>query len=148
MWGIPKLKARDDLSEWVVHFVHGMKPELVWMNEDGESEPMPVAFDEDHKGIVLEYQTYRHPLSDFELSAFDVLLRIIDDGYLQTSWSLRERADGEVEPTIYGRRSALCVTEIPLHALTAYQQKRAESGYVDRYAIAVNKGKFFRQAAA
>lgn len=143
MWGIPKLKARDDLSEWVVHFVHGMKPELVWMNEDGESEPMPVAFDEDDKGIVLEYQTYRHPLSDFELSAFDVLLRIIDDGYLQTSWSLRERADGEVEPTIYGRRSALCVTEIPLHALTAYQQKRAESGYVDKYAIAVNKGKFF-----
>ncbi|WP_460953230.1 hypothetical protein AB6N16_13785 [Pseudomonas marginalis] len=132
------------MSEWVVHFVHGMNPGLVRINGEGETEPTPVAFDLHGNGIVLDHQTYRHPSRDFELSAFDVLLRIIDDGYLQTSWSLRERNKGEdVVPTIYGWRSALCFTEMPLHALTDYQSKRAGSGYVEKYAIAVKKHEFF-----
>lgn len=137
------MRTRDDLSDWVVHFVHGMKPEWVWVNEAGETEPMPVAFDAHGNGLVLEYQTYRHPSLDFELSAFEVLLRIIDDGYLQTSWSFRERAGGKVGPTIYGRRSALCFTEMPLHALIDYQSKRVGSGYVEKYAIVVKKREFF-----
>lgn len=140
---VPVVRTRDDLSDWVVHFVHGMKPELAWINEEGDTEPMPVAFDAHGNGIILEYQKYRHPLLDFELSAFEVLLRIIDDGYLQTSWSLREKANGDVEPTIYGRRSALCFTEMPLHALIDYQSKREGSGYVEKYAIVVKKREFF-----
>lgn len=138
------VRIRDDLSDWVVHFVHGMNPELACTDEQGKTAPMPVAFDVRGNGLVLEYQTYRHPSQDFELPAFDVLLRIINDGYLQTSWSLRKRARiDEVVPTIYGQRSALCFTEMPLHALIDYQSKRAGSGYVEKYAIALKKREFF-----
>lgn len=137
------MMIRDDLSEWVVHFVHGVTADSEWVDRYGEPTPIPIAFDEDGNAIVLEHQRNRLPAT-CEMSPFEVLLQIVDDGYLQTSWSFRYRAqDDTVAPTVYGARSALCFTEMPLYALAQYQEKRALSGYVEKYAIAVKKYEFF-----
>ncbi|WP_456021827.1 hypothetical protein [Pseudomonas protegens] len=137
------MSSRLDLSEWIVHFIHDKHHESTRLDLDGNPQLTPVAYRPNGRSIFANFQSHREYEQHLEMSAFGVLLQIIDDGYLQTSWSERPRADGSFRPTIYGPRSAICFTEMPLHALLNYQNARAKSGYVGEYAIALKKSEFF-----
>lgn len=134
---------RLDLADWVVHFVHEKKPESFWTDDDGNQLLKPVAYDERGRGVFTSYQKYRDDDQVWEMTPFEVLLQIISDGYLHTTWSERGRRSDEMRPTVYGPRSAVCFTEMPLHALIEYQSQRATSGYVAKYAIALKRNEFF-----
>lgn len=74
-----------------------------------------------------------------DTSAYSVLKRILFDGYIKSGWSFRGG-----KPTIYGPRSAVCFTEMPLYALLAYASKRNNSSSVKAYGIALRKQELFR----
>lgn len=72
---------------------------------------------------------------DNNATAFEVLRRIIHDGFIRSSWSYRGG-----NPTVYGPYSAICFTEMPLYALIDYANKRQSgSGFVGKYGIAFRK---------
>ena len=75
-------------------------------------------------------------------SSFEVLLKILHDGIIRPGWS--HRGDS---PTIYGKRSAVCFTEMPLYALAKYAIDRGEECKVDQYGIALNRYQLFRYGA-
>ena len=68
-----------------------------------------------------------------------VLLKIIDDGHIRSSWSFRRD-----RPTIYGPRAAVCFTEMPLYALIDYVKQRADKYNVQPYGISIMKQDAFR----
>lgn len=135
------IQNRIDLSEWVIHFVHDRKPEdnLDDLQEIAELEGyhgdarLPDYYDEKGKGhnILSEYDESCYGIAS-DAPAFDVLLKILHDGFIHSSWSIRNYA-----PAIYGPKSAVCFTEMPLYALIQYAKFRGTySGYVGNYGIA------------
>jgi len=75
---------------------------------------------------------------DKGLSAFQVLKKIINDGYLQAGWS--ERGLGlKKKRTVFGDTPAVCFTETPLYGFVDYAKKRNAKGSVDSYGIAFLK---------
>ena len=48
---------------------------------------------------------------------------------------------------IYGPKSAVCFTEMPLYALIDYVKARNKSGYADRYGIAFRREELFEAGA-
>jgi len=135
------MPSRVDLSDWVIHFVHDHNPDIRLFDADGEDIDTALAYTPEGRPIRSDFDLFRQdePL-DPRASAFDVLLRILDDGYLRASWSIRNQ-----KPTIYGPTAAVCFTEMPLFALIQYHKERANRGYVGRYAIALKKAEFFQQ---
>lgn len=110
---------RIDLSNWVIHFVHQRK------SEDNPQDLQDIAELEGFDGDLRLSDYYddegngHNILSPFEeneywidenASAFDVLLKILHDGFIHSGWSLRN-----LIPTIYGPKSAVCFTEMPLY---------------------------------
>ena len=80
---------------------------------------------------------------DKNATAFEVLRRIIHDGFIRSSWSYRGG-----NPTVYGPYSAICFTEMPLYALIDYANKRQSgSGFVGKYGIAFRKNELFMAGA-
>lgn len=142
-------KGRIDLSEWVIHFVHDR--DLTHYPKDIEF-PLPFCFDKMAKPLIhcldeiaytdqLIYEnSLDHPYGlDSNASAYSVLKRILFDGYIKSGWSFRGG-----RPTIYGPKSAVCFTEMPLYALLMYASKRNNSSSVETYGIALRKQELFR----
>lgn len=126
------MKNRIDLTEWAVHFIH---------NPDFTDNPLPVCFDPNGKPVFSDYDEWdsHYYESKFVDTAFDVLEKIIFDGFIKSTWSFRNG-----KPTVYGSRSAVCFSEMPLYALIQYAEWRKNLDTVDKYAIALKKEELFR----
>lgn len=118
---------RSDLSDWVIHFVHDRieKDDLYAMaeltkEEYGTRMQIPCYFDKDGNphDLTDEYADNEFPIDD-DATAFAILKKILHDGFFRSGWSLRND-----NPTIYGPYSAVCFTEMPLHALIQYAKDR------------------------
>ena len=133
--------SRQDLSEWVIHFIHDRNP-------DNEPDDQTISYNYYN---ALPYHENRDINSRFDLwdiadeeanlapddSAFAVLLKIIRDGHIRASWAFRNN-----RPTVYGPRAAVCFTEMPLYALMDYARKRSTTD-VGTYAVGVLKHELF-----
>lgn len=142
------IQYRIDLSEWVIHFVHNRKPEDSFqdLQEIAELEGydgdvrLPDYYDSEGKGhnIFSIYDEDCYGIAS-DAPAFDVLLKILHDGFIHSSWSIRNFA-----PAIYGPKSAVCFTEMPLFALLQYAKFRGSySGYVGNYGIAFRRNELY-----
>ena len=132
---------RSDLTDWVMHFVHAR-------NLDNEPEEAPKEYNQYHGFPYHENKKLNSRFdfwgivdkeTDLDLSAeaFNVLLKIIRDGHIRSSWAFRNN-----RPTIYGPRAAVCFTEMPLYALCQYAKKRSKKD-VETYTIGVLKRDLF-----
>ncbi|MBP1542195.1 MAG: hypothetical protein ILA25_08545 [Prevotella sp.] len=142
------IQYRSDLSEWVIHFVHNRKPEDNFddLQEIAELEGydddvrLPDYYDAEGKGhnVLSGYDEKYYDIAS-DAPAFEVLLKILHDGFIHSSWSVRNMA-----PAIYGPKTAVCFTEMPLYALIQYAKFRgAYSGYVGNYGIAFKRNELF-----
>ena len=101
---------------------------------------LPDYYDEkgEGKNILTPYEENEYKI-DEEASAFSVLMKILHDGYIHSSWSIRNYA-----PSIYGPKSAVCFTEMPLYALVDYAKIREKKdGLVSSYGIAFRRRELF-----
>lgn len=152
-------QTRIDLSSWVIHFVHERTPETSFealineVIEAGELEGYTI--NKENIQFPDYYKSPNNPVSIFDrnfnedwvldnnATAFDVLQRIIHDGFIRSSWSFRNG-----NPTVYGPFSAICFTEMPLYALIDYANTRQSgSGFVGKYGIAFKKNEIFMAGA-
>ena len=135
-------QSRQDLSEWVMHFIHAR-------NLDNEPEEAPEEYNQYHgfpyhenKNLNSRFDFWGIVDEETDLDpgaeAFDVLLKIIRDGHIRASWAFRKN-----RPTIYGPRAAVCFTEMPLYALCEYAKKRSKKD-VETYAIGVLRHELFK----
>lgn len=142
---------RLDLSEWVIHFIHDRKLEddpstladLAELEGYVGDMRLPDYYDNLGEGhnIMCEYEENEY-LIDEKASALEVLKKILHDGFIKSGWSLRKMA-----PTIYGPKSAVCFTEMPLYALVDYARSRQASGYVGNHGIAFRRNELFAAGA-
>lgn len=124
------IQYRIDLSEWVIHFVHDRKEkddmyalrEINKIEEPYETFRIPTNFDKDGnpQDLTLEYTDNEWPITT-DASGFEILQKIIHDGYIRSGWSFRDNV-----PTVYGPYSAVCFTEMPLYGLIDYAKNRGE----------------------
>ena len=140
---------RIDLSEWLIHFVHdrdlkhypkGVELPLPFCF-DNKGTPLIHSLDEiSHDDQVAYENSIGHPYGLApDASAYTVLKRILFDGYIKSGWSFRKG-----KPTIYGPKSAVCFTEMPLYALIEYASNRNDSSLAEAYGIAIRKRDMFR----
>jgi hypothetical protein len=140
-----RLSDRHDLSDWLIHFVHRRRePVPPGTSVQDALFGRPLAYHED--GKLLQPSPFMSIMARlgnmFPAESFGVLEKILDDGFLLPTWSLR---DGKA--TVYGPHTAVCFTEMPLYALLDYVQKRADQDFVDGYGLAVRKAKLFARGA-
>lgn len=135
------IQNRIDMTDWVLHFVHetnlenGPTDDIIPFERYGG-----IAYHEDPEtnsrfgdwDYMDEYMGWGSGAS-----AYGVLRKIITDGHIRATWAFRNG-----RPTIYGPRAAVCVTEMPLHALVDYAKRRAATD-VAGYAIGLLKSEFF-----
>ena len=130
---------RQDLSEWAIHFIHDRIPE----NQPDEMSPYwsngSFPYHED-KNLNSRFSFWDIVDEEAHLapdeSAFVVLLKIIRDGHIRSSWAFRKN-----RPTVYGPRAAVCFTEMPLYALIDYAKRRQKE--VGTYAVGLLKHELF-----
>ena len=160
-------RQRLDLTEWVIHFVHDRKPDdnldglyenyLLFSDDkdgnridssklylDEDDFRYPDFYDSEGKGhnMLDEFIENEYPI-DENASAFSVLKKILHDGFIHSSWSIRNGI-----PSVYGPNSAVCFTEMPLYALVDYARVRGEkSGYVGNYGIAFRRNELYAAGA-
>lgn len=144
-------RQRLDLTEWVIHFIHGRKPEddpstLADIAElEGYTGDMrlPDYYDSEGNGknVISEYEENEYPIEE-DAEALEVLKKILHNGFIKSGWSLRKMV-----PTIYGPKSAVCFTEMPLYALVDYAKSRQASGYVGNHGIAFRRNELFAAGA-
>ncbi len=142
---------RYDLSKWIIHFIHKRKPEdnpgdlaeIARLEGYCGEVRCPDYYDRDGQGVYLlsEYDENEYKI-DGEAESFEVLMKILHDGFIHSGWSFRD-----YNPTIYGPRSAVCFTEMPLYALAEYVRRRGRSGYVGNVAIAFKRSELFEAGA-
>ena len=152
-------QTRIDLSSWIIHFVHERTPETSYealINEiaevaelegttiDKKNFQFPDYFSAPNEPVFIFNQSFNDDwVLDNNATAFEVLRRIIHDGFIRSSWSYRGG-----NPTVYGPYSAICFTEMPLYALIDYANKRQSgSGFVGKYGIAFRKNELFMAGA-
>lgn len=135
---------RHDITDWIIHFVHDRNPENDPMEFSMDFEtfdylPFPDNFTYDGKPIYL---TDEHEESDYGLEpdapALSVLMKILHDGYIRAGWSFRK-----MNPTIYGPKSAVCFTEMPLYGLIEYAKIRNDKNLTQQYGIAFLRKELF-----
>lgn len=135
---------RPDLTNWILHFVHRRNPdndpfEFSINPDTGEYVEFPEEFTYDGEPM---YKTNRYEEEDYGLPpdayGFEVLLKILHDGYIRTGWSFRN-----FNPTIYGPKPAVCFTEMPLYGLIEYAKKRNNEYYTENYGIAFLRDELF-----
>ncbi len=130
---------RLDLSSWVIHFVHDRdvsnEPPILAEHTGG----FPFRWDDVENSKYLSW-FYSDEACDFDECAtgFEVLSKIINDGYIRAGWSFRKR-----RPTVYGSYAAACFSEMPLYALLSYAKHRGSKKSVGAYAIALPKREFY-----
>lgn len=148
-------RQRLDLTEWVIHFVHDRKLEdnldglyedyLLFSDDmDDNNYRYPDYYDSEGHGhnMLDEFIENEFPI-DEDASAFSVLKKILHDGFIHSSWSIRNGI-----PSVYGPNSAVCFTEMPLYALVDYARVRGEkSGYVGNYGIAFRRNELYAAGA-
>lgn len=160
-------RQRLDLTEWIIHFVHDRKPEdnledlyednLLSYNDMDENNKnsskqclaedffrYPDYYNSEGNGRYMldEFIENEFPI-DEDASAFCVLKKILHDGFIHSSWSIRNG-----KPSVYGPYSAVCFTEMPLYALVDYAKVRGEkSGYVGNYGIAFRRNELYAAGA-
>lgn len=133
---------RIDLTNWVIHFVHNRIPndfiDSIYTIFDHGECVIPSYFTQEGKPEVITESMIDEewPLAE-NAKAFDVLAKIIHDGYIRSGWSFRNG-----KPTVYGPTSAVCFTEMPLGSLVAYANKRGK--YVETYGIALKRSELFK----
>lgn len=137
---------RKDLSNWLIHFVHDRNTKNEAPQWDMQYDVQcryPVAFDGKGKPIFTHWpeqdEFYNFP---HDSDALYVMEKILSDGHIRSGWSFRGR-----KPTIYGPRSAVCFTEMPLYALLAYAKSRSDEQNVNTYGIALPKAEMFQAGA-
>lgn len=136
--------GRSDLSDWLIHFVHGRnvanEPNRIFSQEEGN---FPYHADSTLDSRFQEWHNRDRTYSlDIKAGPVSVLSKILDDGHIRASWSFRgSRA------TIYGPRVAVCLTEMPLHALLSYAAARRDSRKVADYGIGLLKREAFAAGA-
>ena len=132
---------RQDLSAWALHFIHDYNP-------DYELPDQAILYDQYGGNPYHENETVndrfdswnisdRYYPVDYGASALNVLLKIIMDGHIRSTWAIRSG-----RPTIYGPRAAVCFTEMPLYAFLEYATQRKDE-FVSSYAIGVLKHELF-----
>lgn len=162
-----KNRQRLDLTEWVIHFVHDRKPDdnlddlyenYLLFSDDKDENSIDTSkqwLDEDDfrysdfydsegtgHNMLDSFIENEYPI-DEDASAFSVLKKILHDGFIHSSWSIRNG-----RPSVYGPNSAVCFTEMPLYALVDYARVRGEkSGYVGNYGIAFRRNELFAAGA-
>lgn len=135
------IEHRRDLTAWVMHFVHKrntLNDPAYELNEGSDTPLFPFTTDRE-KNRRFEFWNIvedSHTLAADE-DAFNVLLKIIEDGHIRSGWSFRS-----FKPTIYGPRSACCLTEMPLYALLEYAKIRSPDD-VGTYAICLLRDELF-----
>lgn len=147
----PNSRQRLDLTEWVIHFIHDRKPEddpstladIPQLEGYVGDLRLPDYYDEygNGKHILNEYEENEYSLEE-DAPALDVLKKILHDGFIKSGWSIRN-----MSPTIYGPKSAVCFTEMPLYALIEYAKFRQLSGYVGNHGIAFRRNELFAAGA-
>lgn len=150
------MQNRKDISDWIIHFVHNRHPDDdLYVLADYAKESaiiegqefemkIPHYFDKDGNPHDLSetISDNEYPINE-DATAFEVLCKIVHDGFIRSGWSLRNGG-----PTIYGPSSAVCFTEMPLYALIEYAKTRGSySGYVENYGIAFMKKELFSVGA-
>ena len=144
-------RERLDLTEWIIHFIHDRKPEddISSLADIAELEGytgdmrLPDYYDEYGNGkYVISREEENEYSIEEDAPALEVLKKILHDGYIKSGWSLRN-----LIPTIYGPKSAVCFTEMPLYALIDYAKSRETSGYVGRHGIAFRRNELYAAGA-
>lgn len=161
-------RQRLDLTEWVIHFVHDRKPldnpsgfyeDCIMCNDEFEENSdntdskqlftedncrQPDYYDENGNEHVIHDAYIENEYEiDADAPGYYVLKKILHDGFIHSSWSLRK-----MTPSIYGPKSAVCFTEMPLYALLDYAKVRGEkSGYVGNYGIAFRRNELYAAGA-
>lgn len=139
---------RNDLTNWIIHFVHRRNPdndplEFSYDFEEMEYIPFPDSFTYEGEPI---FKTEKYEEDDYGLEpdaySIGVLKKILHDGIIKTGWSFRNG-----NPTIYGPKSAACFTEMPLYALIEYSKNRNNENYIEPYGIAFLKEELFEAGA-
>lgn len=140
--------SRIDLTNWIIHFVHDRIPEnhsrYIFYNieyEEFDEAPTNYKYDGTPMFQTDEYSEEDYPIEE-DAEAYYVLKKILHDGVLKTGWSFRKG-----NATIYGPKSAVCFTEMPLYALIEYSKTRSYSGYIAPYGIAFLKEELFTAGA-
>ena len=132
------------MSDWVLHFVHDRNPEFEMTAQDlfGEDAPeiMPAHADSKENKRFYDYQhaELEHENLEREANAIDVLTQILDQGLIKSGWAFRGG-----RATIYGAKSAVCLTEMPLSSLVEYAKSRGDSTKVAQYAVGLLKAELF-----
>lgn len=106
-------QTRIDLSSWIIHFVHERTPETSY-----EALINEIAEEAELEGTTIDKKNFQFPdyfsapgtpvyifdqsfnddwVLDNNATAFEVLQRIVHDGFIRSSWSFRGG-----NPTIYG----------------------------------------------
>ena len=135
--------SRQDLTKWALHFIHDYNPDYTPADQMIEDETHFGFPYHENREIDDRFDDWRikdeeHFHSGYEPSAFEVLLKIIDDGHIRSTWAFRRN-----RPTVYGPRAATCFTEMPLYALVDYAKVR-QTDAVGLYAIGVLKKELFQ----
>lgn len=135
---------RPDMSDWVLHFIHDRNPNYNLSPDDIFGEGAPKFFPahanskKDDRFVDFYESENEDDTLPADASAFQILNKIIDQGLLKSGWSFRNR-----RTTIYGPKSAVCFTEMPLSSLVAYAQGRSDDGSVCNYAVGLLKSELF-----
>lgn len=134
---------RQDMTEWLIHFIHRRNPE----NDpgefmDAEDGPTHFPFHVDPK-INEGFEHFHFRDDDYPIAPDDyaesVLIKILVNGYIQSTWSFRNH-----RATIYGPRPAVCFTEMPLSSLLSYARSRADENSVVPVGIALRKQEVYK----
>jgi len=167
---IKENRQRLDLTEWVVHFVHDRKPmdnseglyedyitfseEVEQDNNDSTDDKCAYLTDDDFRlpdyydgdgreCFVNDKHIENEYIIEEDAPGYEVLKKILHDGFIHSSWSLRK-----LKPSVFGPRSTVCLTEMPLYALLKYANVRgSKSGYVRNYGIAFKRNELFEAGA-
>ena len=135
---------RPDMSEWLLHFIHDRNSKNEPIPEDlfGEGAPdfFPANADSKKNDRYVDFFINEHECAslDADATAFQILNKILDQGLLRSGWSFRNG-----RATIYGPRSAVCFTEMPLSSLLAYARERGDERSVGKYAVGLLKSELY-----
>ena len=108
--------------------------------EEAEGMPTPVHADLETDRRFEDFWASQDPIEPIEPDAYanSVLHKIVHEGFIKSGWSFRKG-----RATVYGPKSAVCFTEMPLSSLVAYAKKRGKNHTVKAYAIGLLKSELF-----
>ena len=134
------MNQRLDLSNWLIHFIHDANPDNDPLNWKDDFTIVPASYI-DGNPVFFDLDEFDEDLVPYS-PAFQVLLKILNDGFIRANWSFRQG-----KATIYGPNPAVCFTEMPLYALIEYANQRGKKDLTNSYGIAILKSEMFAAGA-